>query len=308
MTTIELNTVERARGRWREILPRVGLETRFMTGRHMPCPLCGGRDRFRFDDRDGSGSYFCNQCGAGVGILLVRKLLKCDHKTACDEIDKIIGTAGPALAPSEKQSSDSPDKRREAVQRVLDEATDRGVVAHYLTKRGLSTSSPALCGHRALAYYNEDQRFVGRYPAIIAAITAPDNSMCGATRIYDAALDPRKKMMSPISTVKGGAVRLHEPTSGTLAITEGIETALAVRQMSGHATWAALTEGRLSEFIPPAGVSRVLVYGDNDANFVGQAAAYALAKRLHREKLTVEVHIPPDADTDWLDLLNGGAA
>jgi putative DNA primase/helicase len=58
-----MNTVERARGRWREILPIFGIETRYLHNRHGPCPLCGGKDRFRFDDRDGSGSYYCNQCG-----------------------------------------------------------------------------------------------------------------------------------------------------------------------------------------------------------------------------------------------------
>ena len=41
MTT--LNTVERARGRWREILPRLGIDARFLVNRHGPCPLCGGR-------------------------------------------------------------------------------------------------------------------------------------------------------------------------------------------------------------------------------------------------------------------------
>ncbi len=56
-----MSTIERARGRWSEILPRLGIDARFLRNRHGPCPLCGGKDRFRFDDRDGSGSYFCNQ-------------------------------------------------------------------------------------------------------------------------------------------------------------------------------------------------------------------------------------------------------
>ena len=49
-------TMTRARGRWREILPRFGIAGRFLQNRHGPCPLCGGKDRYRFDDRDGSGS------------------------------------------------------------------------------------------------------------------------------------------------------------------------------------------------------------------------------------------------------------
>jgi putative DNA primase/helicase len=50
---IGMNTIERARHRWREILPRLGIETRFLVNKHGPCPLCRGKDRFRFDDRDG---------------------------------------------------------------------------------------------------------------------------------------------------------------------------------------------------------------------------------------------------------------
>ncbi|MEQ9642507.1 MAG: primase-helicase zinc-binding domain-containing protein [Alphaproteobacteria bacterium] len=69
-----MRTVDRARGRWPTILPRLGIAASFLVNRHGPCPLCGGRDRFRFDDRDGSGSYYCNRCGPGPGLLLVQKL------------------------------------------------------------------------------------------------------------------------------------------------------------------------------------------------------------------------------------------
>src|SRR6516165_9202823 len=86
------DTVNRARGRWREILPLLGVDTRFLTNKQGPCPMCGGRTRFRFDDKNGDGTYYCNQCGADFGILLIRKLRNWDHKTACDAIDKIIGS------------------------------------------------------------------------------------------------------------------------------------------------------------------------------------------------------------------------
>jgi putative DNA primase/helicase len=61
----------------------------------------------------------------------------------------------------------------------------------------------------------------------------------------------------------------------------------------------------LESWVPPAGVERVLFAGDNDASFTGQAAAYALARRLTREGLVVDVHIPTETDTDWCDEQNG---
>src|SRR3981189_3568642 len=99
-----MNTIGRARHRWAEILPQLGVDIRFLTNRHGPCPICGGRDRYRFDDRDGSGSYYCHQCGARSGLLLVRKLHGWDYKTACDKVDEIIGIGdsaepAPRLAP-----------------------------------------------------------------------------------------------------------------------------------------------------------------------------------------------------------------
>ena len=68
-----------ALGRWREILEVLaGLHAEQLSNRHQPCPVCGGRDRYRFDDQNGYGSWFCNQCGgpkqsggAGNGIDLL---------------------------------------------------------------------------------------------------------------------------------------------------------------------------------------------------------------------------------------------
>jgi putative DNA primase/helicase len=91
-----MNTIERAAGRWKEILLQLGVERRFLTNKHGPCPLCGGVDRFRWDDRDGSGSYYCNQCGPGPGLMLIRKLRRWDHATACRAVDppRSSGLAG----------------------------------------------------------------------------------------------------------------------------------------------------------------------------------------------------------------------
>ena len=296
------NTIERARGRWREILPQLGIETHFLCNKHGPCQICGGKDRFRFDDREGSGSYYCNQCGPGPGLLLIRKLRGWDHKTACAAVDKIIGSGN--LAPPTQHSPKSAERRAATIQRLLRDARQPDVVTAYLRRRGIAVTSDVLKGYWRCPYYDEDRRkLIGTFRAVIAPIVGPDGTLQSVQRIYDADLDPRKKIMPPIDTISGAAVRLHEPLD-ELGIAEGVETALAVRQLYGLPVWAALSEGGIKSFCPRSGLQQLHIFADNDSNYVGQVAAFNLARRLRRDGLTVDVHVPPVADTDWLDVLN----
>jgi putative DNA primase/helicase len=293
-----MNTVERATGRWREILPQLGIETRFLVNRHGPCPLCGGRDRFRFDDRDGTGSYYCNQCGPGAGIMLARKLNGWNHATACRAIDDIIGRDPPPA----RRDDQPPNKGRgRSPEQILEEATDPGIVRRYLERRGLSTIPDVLRGHRRLPYVDDDGRFIGHYPAMIAPVVGPEGDLRSLHRTYLSDVPKRKKLLSQVGM--GAAIRLFEPTD-QLGIAEGIETAIAAHELFGVPTWATISNTIMETFELPASVESLVIFGDCDDSFAGQKSAFALAHRLRCDtKITITVKIPSKLDTDWLDVM-----
>jgi putative DNA primase/helicase len=88
-----------ANGRWPDLLAELaGLTADQLTDKHQPCPCCGGSDRYRFDDRDGSGSWFCNQCGGkdgagggGTGMDLLMRVTGWSFRDACHRIEQRLG-------------------------------------------------------------------------------------------------------------------------------------------------------------------------------------------------------------------------
>jgi putative DNA primase/helicase len=105
----------------------------------------------------------------------------------------------------------------------------------------------------------------------------------------------------PGTIAKGSAVRLAPPMD-VLGIAEGIETALSASALFAVPCWAAVNAGMLAAWQPPPEVKRIIIFGDNDPSYAGQAAAYALARRLGSDARVVEVQIPAEVGADWNDV------
>ncbi|WP_196797033.1 primase-helicase zinc-binding domain-containing protein [Edwardsiella ictaluri] len=84
------NVSSAAMGQWPNLLRHLGIKVP-KNGKHGPCPLCGGHDRFRFDDKEGRGTWICNQCGAGDGLSLISKA----HGSAIKDAAKLIASLLP---------------------------------------------------------------------------------------------------------------------------------------------------------------------------------------------------------------------
>ncbi|EGO8167862.1 TPA: primase-helicase zinc-binding domain-containing protein, partial [Escherichia coli] len=113
-------TVSHALGHWPRILPALGIQV--LKNRHQPCPVCGGSDRFRFDDREGRGTWYCNQCGAGDGLKLVEKVFGVSPSDAAAKVAAVTGSlppADPAVTAAAGAETDAARKNAAALAQTL---------------------------------------------------------------------------------------------------------------------------------------------------------------------------------------------
>lgn len=301
-----------ARGKWDSILPILGVPVHYLTGKHTACPICGGKDRFRWDNKGGSGSYFCgNQsCGPGSGVDLVMKVNGWDFLAARARIAEEAGVA-PVRVP--KAATTQKSAIAEALWSRANPLTGFDPASLYLHKRGLRrVPLPVELRYMENTTYLHDDKSKTRHAAMIARFLAPDAASytVHVTYIDDAgnkADVPKVRKLAPGSIPKGGAVRLASEAE-TMGIGEGIETALSAMKLHDVPVWAALNVGNMTKWQPPAVAKNILIFADEDSNYAGQYGATALAHRLVSEGYRVEIRWPGQIDTDWNDVLISEAA
>ncbi|MFQ3386388.1 DNA primase, partial [Escherichia coli] len=130
-------TIKHACGHWSRILPALGVKV--IKNRHQACPVCGGSDRFRFDDKEGRGTWFCNQCGAGDGLKLVEKVFGVNPSEAAQKVNVVAGNLSP-VAPEvivAAEAETEADRKAAAALAVrLMEKTRTASGNAYLTRKG----------------------------------------------------------------------------------------------------------------------------------------------------------------------------
>lgn len=297
---MQLNVMEVANGKWRGILATFGLTEKELSGKHCPCPLCGGKDRFRFDDKQGNGTFYCSKCGAGRGIDLVMRVTGNDFKTAATDVEKAAG-----FVKSEAYRSAVSDEAKIAsLKKVWSESkqiTETSQVVAYLSGRGLI--APKSLRTMPMAY-RDGSDYLGMFETMLAKVSGPDGKGVTIHRTYlkdgKKASVPSPKKLMPGLPLKGAAIRLF-PHGECLGIAEGIETAIAASMRFDVPVWSCVSASGIESFIPPAEVKRVIVFADNDESFTGQAAAFAFAKRM-ANKVKVEIEMPTISG-DWADMV-----
>jgi putative DNA primase/helicase len=264
------------------------------------CPQCSGARHARngkslsVNVRD--GLWYCHYCG---------------WKGSLTRPGSIPSLSRPR---PRQRSPDDIQRRQFALERVWRQAhavmaTDP--VARYLQRRGLwqEPVPDVLRYHPHLPYRHDDERFT-HHPALIASVQDPHGTVASVHRIYldnsgsKAAVPTPKKSMSTPTSVTGAAVRLDTATD-MLAVTEGIETGLAVRLTAQFPVWAALSAGGMTNIVLPNNVRTVVICADHDANGTGERAAKQLARRLLAEGRRVKILMPSTPGADWADGMEG---
>ncbi|HGH4410096.1 TPA: primase-helicase zinc-binding domain-containing protein, partial [Yersinia enterocolitica] len=178
----------KAKGHWEAILQRLDIPTNRSEGE---CPSCGGKTRYRFDDREGRGTYYCSHCGAGTGLDLVMKVNQCDARSAAEMVAGVM--ALPLPEPKPAREKPQPNIAIADKVAVLVAKTVSGE-SQYLHNKGLPSPSNALLSDGSL----------------LLILQAMDGTTTGAQVINP---DGSKRLLA--GTAKKGSfipVRLQSPT------------------------------------------------------------------------------------------------
>lgn len=197
-----------AAGRWPEIHAALGIGREYLNPRkHCPCPYCGGKDRYRYTDYQGTGAFICNQCtpDGGSGFDLLMLVFGYDFATAANETAALLGfsdgQAGQhqprAPLPPAKPAAPPKDKQA-ALLNLWHEAipiSGQDPAAQYLHGRGIPDTAFQTAlnirYHAALPLWATDTDgqtakplLIGYFPAMLAAITTADGQLQGLHKTY----------------------------------------------------------------------------------------------------------------------------
>lgn len=250
-----------ARGRWPHILSALGINV--PNGkRHGACPVCGGKDRFRLDDKEGRGTWFCNHCGNGDGLDLVRLATGHDVKAVSAMVAETLSlpeVSNQPIMPARNKAVDGKAGQKRFTE--LSQQTQLGECS-YLTARGLHGHTVSLL----------DKQFsMAGMSFGVGSILLPLTDIAGNITGGQLISPEGEKCLLQGSQLSGAFIQVSalpaEPPEQVI-ITEGFATGITVSMLAEGLILAAVAATNLvnvAEQIrqrwPEA---RIILAGDND--------------------------------------------
>ncbi|CRG52658.1 TOPRIM and DUF927 domain-containing protein [Yersinia wautersii] len=293
MTFVE-DVRSKAKGHWEAIFQRLDIPTNRSEGE---CPSCGGKTRYRFDDREGRGTYYCSHCGAGTGLDLVMKVNQCDARSAAEMVAGVMALPLPEPKPAREKPQSNiaiADKVAALVAKTVSGESQ------YLLNKGLPSPSKALLSDGSL----------------LLVLQTMDGTTTGAQVINP---DGSKRLLA--GTTKKGSfipVRLQSPTEDeqpvTVLIAEGYATGVTVSLLGNGVVLAALDEGNLIHVAKVCRakwpLAQIIIAADNDWHEPGKCDEKGKPKQnigvISAEKAAISVSgwvatPPTHHKADWDD-------
>ena len=271
-------TVKQACGHWPRILPALGVKV--IKNRHQACPICGGdacSDRFRFDDLEGRGTWYCNRCGSGDGLRLVEKVFGVNPSEAARKVNAVTGNL-PPVAPeviAAAEAATSADRKAAVALAVrLMEKIRPATGNAYLTRKGFPAQECL-----TLTVIHKTGGVTFRTGDVVVPLYDDTGALVNLQLIN---ADGLKR------TLKGGQVKgaCHiiegkKQAGKRLWIAEGYATALTVHHLTGETVMVALSSVNLLSLASLARqkypACQIVLAADRDLNGDGQSKAAAAA-------------------------------
>ncbi|MFM0046053.1 primase-helicase zinc-binding domain-containing protein [Paraburkholderia sediminicola] len=334
----KLKEFTRSPEQWISLLVTYGVAADRLTGKACACPVCGGNDRFTYDNKRGRGDWVCRQCGngkamAGDGLQLITRVNRMGLYRLMTEIDgnpsmRNTSHAAPGAhaAPSPKRKADPAfiERRLNSMWERAHMQRDGDLTRRYLHARvpGL-TAPPSKALRLGMLDYRHEKKVIGTWPGILARFELPDGRLGTLHRTFLERSTPAKATIvtgdgeildnklndMTLNALKGGAVRLMEPVNGEIGVVEGLETAYAAFMEFGVPVWSCLNRVLLGQFVVPEGLGIRVVHIFVDFDHIdpktrkspGVASGVELATRLKKEGYAVFIHRPKLRGTDFCD-------
>lgn len=277
---------------WPKALVRLGIHEDFLHKKAGPCPICGGKDRFRFDEKNGPGTWYCQQCGPGNGFSLIQKATGRSSAEVLRDLEDFDPSAKtdepqvgrPIQLVDAEMSEEEIAKNKPKLEWAWSTSKDRtgqDPVTKYLEHRVRKLDhrhlSKSIRVHPGMKYYEyvEDKPVCkGTFSVMLARIVDGKGTPVNLHRTFltkdgfKAPVEMPKKMMGGVRKLRGAAIRLNSvPESRVLGAVEGIETGVAV--LTGYQNrlnvWSFVNAGNLAiADVPRDRFDKVIIFGDHD--------------------------------------------
>src|SRR5471032_2138989 len=232
---------------WLALLQKYQVPESSLTGKAAPCPICGGDDRFTYDNNRGRGDWVCRKCDNGSpkaadGLELICKVAGITFYELMVELEG--GTLAEARTHASRVPVGAAKPKRKAdaqwVSAKLNSSWDRALplsgsdlASRYLQARvpGLSVQPSSALRLGMLDYWHE-KKVIGQWPGILARFTLPDGRLGTLHRTFLERSRPAKASIVSadgeildaklndltLHKLNGGAVRLMDPVNGEIGV------------------------------------------------------------------------------------------